>query len=223
MRVKHSSLRQLTIAHSLFPTAFSILIFVPKLDVTFMCATTYCSRLHALQSSEFSTIWLTLSRHSLTKFFCAVYLSTNFFDYSKFFDYPTSKREHILSLYPFAKIFILGDFNVHHQLWLSSPFTDHPGELAFNFAILYDLEQLVLHPTRIHYSLVDIPNILDLFRTSNPSAYAVTLFSSLGSSDHNLISVSCPNSPIPAQYPPKAEVPLAFCLCQMGGPDEILC
>ncbi|MPC87602.1 hypothetical protein E2C01_082468 [Portunus trituberculatus] len=33
-------------------------------------------------------------------------------------------------------------FNVHHKLWLSSPFTDHPGELAFNFAILHDLEQL---------------------------------------------------------------------------------
>ncbi|XP_045129087.1 uncharacterized protein LOC123514896 [Portunus trituberculatus] len=37
----------------------------------------------------------------------------------------------------------IGDFNVHHELWLSSPFTDHPVELAFNSAIcLYDLEQL---------------------------------------------------------------------------------
>ncbi|XP_063863855.1 uncharacterized protein LOC135102470 [Scylla paramamosain] len=36
-------------------------------------------------------------------------------------------------------ISILGDFNVHHQLWLSSPFTDHPGVLAFNFAIFHDL------------------------------------------------------------------------------------
>ncbi|MPC78162.1 hypothetical protein E2C01_072644 [Portunus trituberculatus] len=40
-----------------------------------------------------------------------------------------------MSLYPFAKISILGDFNVHHQLCLSSPFTDHPGELSFSFAI----------------------------------------------------------------------------------------
>ncbi|MPC08430.1 hypothetical protein E2C01_001017 [Portunus trituberculatus] len=40
---------------------------------------------------------------------------------SKFFDYLTSKVEHILSLYPFVEIFILGDFNVHHQLWVSSP------------------------------------------------------------------------------------------------------
>ncbi|MPC76648.1 hypothetical protein E2C01_071067 [Portunus trituberculatus] len=46
-------------------------------------------------------------------------------------------------------------------------------------------------------------NIHDLFLTSNPSAYAVTLSSPVGSSDHNLISVSCPISPIPPQYPPK--------------------
>ncbi|MPC31624.1 hypothetical protein E2C01_024919 [Portunus trituberculatus] len=47
----------------------------------------------------------------------------------------SSKVEHILSLYPFVEISILGDFNVHHQLWLSSPFTDHPSELAFNYVI----------------------------------------------------------------------------------------
>ncbi|MPC33383.1 hypothetical protein E2C01_026732 [Portunus trituberculatus] len=45
---------------------------------------------------------------------------------------------------PDATTSILGDFNVHHQPWLSSPFTDHPGKLAFNFAILHDLEQLVI-------------------------------------------------------------------------------
>ncbi|KAK8384884.1 hypothetical protein O3P69_014450 [Scylla paramamosain] len=81
-------------------------------------------------------------------------------------------------------------------------FTDHPGELAYNFAILHDLEQLVQHPTRIPDRLGDTPNILDLFLTSNPSAYAVTLSSPLGSSDHNLISLSCPITPIPPQDPP---------------------
>ncbi|KAK8400926.1 hypothetical protein O3P69_002597 [Scylla paramamosain] len=100
------------------------------------------------------------------------------------------------------EISILGDFNVHHQLWLSSPFTDHPGELAYNFAILHDLGQLVQHPTRIPDRLGDTSNILDLFLTSNPSAYAVTLSSPLGSSDHNLISLSCPVTPIPPQDPP---------------------
>ncbi|MPC10778.1 hypothetical protein E2C01_003420 [Portunus trituberculatus] len=72
--------------------------------------------------------------------------------------------------YPFVEISILGDFNVHCQLWLSSAFTDHPGELVFNFAVLHDLEQLVQHPTCIPDCLGDTPNILDLFLTSNPSA-----------------------------------------------------
>ncbi|MPC18178.1 hypothetical protein E2C01_011054 [Portunus trituberculatus] len=48
------------------------------------------------------------------------------------------------------EISILGDFSVHHHLWLSSPFTDHPGS-------------------------------------------------------------------------PKAVVPLAVYLCQMEGPEEVLC
>ncbi|MPC22044.1 hypothetical protein E2C01_015050 [Portunus trituberculatus] len=146
-----------------------------------------CSLVHTLKSYEFSTTWLRLNSHSLTKFICAVYLSPNSSDYSKFFDNSSSKVELILSLYLSVEISILGNFNVHHQLWLSSSFTDHPGELAFNFAILHG----------------DTPNILDLFLTSNPSAYAVILFSLLSSFDHNLISVSYPISPIPPQDLPK--------------------
>ncbi|MPC48947.1 hypothetical protein E2C01_042734 [Portunus trituberculatus] len=138
-----------------------------------------CSRAHALKSSEFSTIWFRLNTHSLTKFIYAVCLT------------------------PLTIISILGDFNVHHQLWHSSPYTDHPGELAFNLAILHDLEQLVQHPTRIPDRLGDTLNILVLFFSFNLSTYAVTLSSPLGSSDHNLISVSGPISPIPPQDPPK--------------------
>ncbi|MPC38891.1 hypothetical protein E2C01_032408 [Portunus trituberculatus] len=122
---------------------------------------------------------------------------------SKFFDDLTSKVENILSLYPFSEISIIEDFNVHHQLWLSSPFTDRLGELAFNFAILHDIGQLVQHPIRIPDRLGDTPNILDFFLPSCPSAYAVTLSSPLGSSDHNLVSVSCPIFPIPSQDPSK--------------------
>ena len=36
-----------------------------------------CSRVPELDSSEFSTLWLRLSCHSLTKYICAVYLSPN--------------------------------------------------------------------------------------------------------------------------------------------------
>ncbi|MPC63892.1 hypothetical protein E2C01_058000 [Portunus trituberculatus] len=38
--LKHSCLRLLTVAPSLFPPTYSILIFVPKLDVASVCATT---------------------------------------------------------------------------------------------------------------------------------------------------------------------------------------
>ncbi|MPC41145.1 hypothetical protein E2C01_034730 [Portunus trituberculatus] len=96
----------------------------------------------------------------------------------------------------------LGD-QLTTELWLFFPLTDHPGEPAFNFAILHDLEQLVQHPTRIPDLLGDTPNVFYLFLTSNPSAYAVTLSSPLGSSDQNLISRLCPISPISPQDPPK--------------------
>ncbi|MPC52446.1 hypothetical protein E2C01_046315 [Portunus trituberculatus] len=130
----------------------------------------------------------------------------------------STKLKHIPSLYPFAKISVLGDFNVHHQIWLSSPFTDHHGKLAFNFAILHDLEQLVQHSFRILDRLVYTLNILDLFLTSDPSAYAVTLSSPLGSSDHNLISLSCPLSPIPPQDPPKGRCLRCFASARRGDP-----
>ena len=44
---------------------------------------------------------------------------------------------------------------------------DHPGELVYNFAILYDLEQRVQHPTRIPDRHGDTQNTLNLFLTSN--------------------------------------------------------
>ena len=119
-----------------------------------------CSRAHNLESSEFSTIWFRLNCHSTTKFFCAVYCSLNFSDYVKFFDYLTSKAEHILTNFPFVEISILGDFNVHHQLWFSFSFTDQPDEHAFNFAILHDLEQLVQHLTWLLTALVIRPTFL---------------------------------------------------------------
>ncbi|MPC22833.1 hypothetical protein E2C01_015860 [Portunus trituberculatus] len=99
------------------------------------------------------------------------------------------------------EISILGDFNVHQELWLSSPSIDHPSELPFNFTIPHDRQQLVQHPTRIPDHLGDTPNIFNLFLIYNPSVYAVTLSSPLGSSDHNLISVSCPISSIQFRIP----------------------
>ena len=58
-------------------------------------------------------------------------------------------------------------------------------------------------PTRIPDCLGDTPNIFYLFLTSNPSAYSVRLFSPLGSSNHNLISVTCSIALVQSQDPPK--------------------
>ena len=99
-----------------------------------------------------------------------------------------------MCLYPFAEIYIPGDFDMYLKLWLSS---------HLNFAILHDLEQPFQYLFCIPDRLGDAPNILDPFLNSNPSAYAVTLSSPSESSFHNLISVSCPISPIPPPVSPK--------------------
>src|ERR1700755_643843 len=162
-----------------------------------------CSRVFNLESSEFSTLWLKLSCNSTTKFICSVYLSPNSTDYPKFFDYLNSKIEHILSSSPFSEIIVLGDFNVHHRQWLSFSSHDPAGELAFNFSIQNNLEQLVQLPTRIPDRLGNEPYLIDLFLTSYPSPYTVKLYPPLGSSDHLLISVSSSvSSGLPQERPP---------------------
>src|ERR1700755_1828183 len=70
-------------------------------------------------------------------------------------------------------------------------FHEPAGQLAYNFAIQNNLEQLVQLPTRIPDRLGDESNMLDIFLTSYPFPYTVKLFPPLGSSDHLLISVSC--------------------------------
>lgn len=97
--------------------------------------------------------------------------------------------EHILTHSPFAEISIL----------VSSSFIDRSGGHALNFALFIDLKQLVQLPLD---PLGDTANILDLFVTSNPSAYSVQLYSPLGSSDHSLLSyfVGCPIVPVQPLY-----------------------
>lgn len=59
-------------------------------------------------------------------------------------------------------------------------FTDHPGELTFNFTIHHDLEHLGQHLTCIPGHFGDSPHILDLFLTYNP-VFAVSLSPAFGS------------------------------------------
>ncbi|MPC55539.1 hypothetical protein E2C01_049479 [Portunus trituberculatus] len=75
------------------------------------------------------------------------------------------------------------------------------------------------HPTHNPDLLGDMPNILDLFLTSNPSAYTFTL--SLGSSDHNLITCILSYFSNSSSGFPKAKVHLVFCFSQLGGPEKV--
>ena len=142
-----------------------------------------------------------VSSYSKTKFICSVCLSPNSTDYPKYFGYLNSKIEHILSS-SLSEIIILDDFNAQHRQRLSSSSHDPAGELAYQFSIQSNLEQLVHLPTRITDRLGDEPNILDLFLTSYPSPFTVKFFPHLGSSHHLLISVSCSiSSSLPQERP----------------------
>ena len=47
----------------------------------------------------------------------------------------SSNIDEVLSINPFANVFVFGDFNVHHEDWLTySGGTDQPGELCYNFS-----------------------------------------------------------------------------------------
>ena len=63
--------------------------------------------------------------------------------------YSISSNTHeVLSINPSANLFVFGDFNVHHEDWLThSGGTDKHGELCYNFSMSNDLPQMVNFPT----------------------------------------------------------------------------
>ena len=49
------------------------------------------------------------------------------------FDSTSSKIDEVLSINPIACVFVFGDFNAHHNDWLTnSSGTHRPGELCYN-------------------------------------------------------------------------------------------
>ena len=90
-----------------------------------------------------------------------------------------------------ANVFVFGDFNVHHKVWLTySGGTDRPGELCYNFSISNDLTQIVNFPTGIPDCDSHSPALLDLFLSSDAGICSTMAFPSLGNSDHVVVSVS---------------------------------
>ena len=107
------------------------------------------------------------------------------------FDSISSNIDQVLSINPYANVFVFGDFIVHHKDWLNySGETDRSGELCFGFSTPNDLTQIFNFPTRIPDCGSHGPALLDLFLSSNTSFCSTMAFPPLGNSDHVVVSVS---------------------------------
>ena len=107
------------------------------------------------------------------------------------FDSISSNINEVLSINPSANVFVFGDFNIHHNDWLTySGGTDRPGELYYNFSISNDLTKMVTFPTRIPDCDSQSPALLDLFLSPDASICSTVAFPPLRNSDHVVVSVS---------------------------------
>ena len=107
------------------------------------------------------------------------------------FDSISSNIDEVLSINPSANVCVFGDFDIHHEDWLTySGGTGRPGELCYNFSISNDLNQVVNFPTRIPDCDSRCPALLDLFISSDASICFTIAFPTLGNSDHVVVSVS---------------------------------
>ena len=107
------------------------------------------------------------------------------------FDSISSNIDEVLLINPSANVFVFGDFNVHHNDWLTySSGTDRYVELCYNFSISNDLTQMVNSPTPIPDCDSDSPALLDFFLSSDTNICSTMAFPSLGNSDYVIVSVS---------------------------------
>ena len=64
--------------------------------------------------------------------------------YTQFFILFFSNINEVSSINPSANVFVFGDFNAHHETWLTySGGSDRPGKLCYNFSISNNLTQIV--------------------------------------------------------------------------------
>lgn len=170
--------------HSRFRHNFGLAVFIRD-D---LC----CQREESYEPKDFDVMWFKLSTDVVTKFICCLYRPPSEHQYERLFSNLGNRIDFLQINYPTAEITIVGDFNVHNIDWLKhSNKNDDEGREAETFAISHNLTQLVDEPTRIPDRQGDFASLLDLFLTSNPDLYTVTVQPPLGSSDHNLISATC--------------------------------
>ena len=100
----------------------------------------------------------------------------------------SSNIDEVLSINPFANVFVFGDFNIPHKDWLTySGGTDRPGELCYDFCISSALSQMVNFPSWILHCDSYSPTLLDLILSSDASICSTMAFPPLANSDHVVV------------------------------------
>ena len=106
------------------------------------------------------------------------------------FDSISSNIDEVLSINPFANVFVFGDFNIHHKYWLTySRGTDKSSELSYKFSISNNVTWMVNFSTRIPDCDSHSPALLGLFHSFDTSICSTMAFPPLGNSDHVVVSV----------------------------------
>ena len=143
-----------------------------------------------LENSADSYLCFRLALLQLVSYFFFHYQSPSL-SLRKVFDATSSNIDEVFSIIPSANVFLFGDFNVHHKDWLTySDGTDRPGELCYNFPVSNDLTEMVNFPTQIPDCNSKSPALVHLFIYFDASICSSMAFSSLGNSDHVVVSVS---------------------------------
>ncbi|CAH4034697.1 unnamed protein product [Pieris brassicae] len=174
--------------------------FVPRAGVCVYVREDICSRrLGSLEGRDLSSLWLRVDCDDHPRFYACLYRShSGNTETERLIEHIQMATDSLLEGVPTAEIVILGDFNAHHADWLGSETTDHAGRSFHDFALAYDLSQMVPAITRIPDVDGHKPSLLDLLLTSHPETYQVSVDPPLGSSDHCVV-----RSTVPTTRPPR--------------------
>lgn len=113
------------------------------------------------------------------KSICCVYRSPNGKSFCEIFKLLQLSAKIISNFPPFQ---VFGDFNVHSKEWLGSKRT----RAAEILAVCYDKYHLWGH---ISNALINSPNTLDQYPTTNPDPYTTGVDAPLGRLNHALITM----------------------------------
>ncbi|XP_045541897.1 uncharacterized protein LOC123723363 [Papilio machaon] len=146
-----------------------------------------------LEGRDLSVLWLRVDSDDHPRVYACLYRSHGGnTDTDQLMELVQMGTDSVLEQIPSAEVVVLGDFNAHHAEWLGSRTTDYAGRSVHDFALAYDMTQLVTSPTRIPDVVDHLSSLLDLLLTTHPDSYLVSVDAPLGSSDHCLIRTTVP-------------------------------